>query len=29
MKKIDVVGIDNAGLLEARFFDEAMEEIIF
>ncbi|MCF8362878.1 MAG: Rne/Rng family ribonuclease [Prolixibacteraceae bacterium] len=29
MKKIDVVGIDNAGLLEARFFNEAMEEIIF
>lgn len=29
MKKIEVVGIDNAGLLEARFFDEAMEEIIF
>jgi len=29
MKKIDVVGVDNAGLLEVRFFNEAMEEIIF
>lgn len=29
MKKIEVAGIDKMSLLEARFFDEAMEEIIF
>jgi ribonuclease G len=29
MKKIEVTGIDKMSLLEARFFDEAMEEIIF
>jgi ribonuclease G len=29
MKKIEVVGIDNIALLEARFFDDSTEEIIF
>ncbi|MFA9391068.1 MAG: ribonuclease E/G [Prolixibacteraceae bacterium] len=28
-KKIEVVGMDNIALLEAHFFDESMEEIIF
>lgn len=29
MKKIEVVGIDKITMLEAHFFDESMEEIIF
>jgi ribonuclease G len=29
MKKIEVIAVDDNLLLEARFFDEAMEEIIF
>jgi ribonuclease G len=29
LKKIDVVGLENMPLLEARFFDRNMEEIVF
>jgi ribonuclease G len=29
MKKIEVVGVENIALLEARFYDGSMEEIIF
>jgi hypothetical protein len=29
LKKIEITGVENMPLLEARFFDGNMEEIIF